>query len=140
MSKIVCFCVYECAGMDISKTDSKHTKSIKNEHEMGKESKGHAWIREVKWSKSKAHIILKKSSKFQNWQDWSLEESLRKLHVWPFYFQSCHFWSLWDILKTWKQRTLKNERLSNSAIGIMFEVVTVLVPKHSVNFILCPYS
>ena len=36
MPKIFYFCVYECAGTDISQTDEKQRKPDKNEHENGK--------------------------------------------------------------------------------------------------------
>ena len=53
MPKNACFCVYDCAGKDIAKTDSKHTKSIKNEHETEKVNQGQA-------RDSKVKVLLKK--------------------------------------------------------------------------------
>ena len=55
MPKNVCFCVYDCAGKDIANTDSKYTKSIKNEHETGKVKQGQA-------RDSKVKVLLRKST------------------------------------------------------------------------------
>ena len=84
MPKNTCFCVYDCAGKDVTQTDSNYTKMIKNEHETGKVKQGQS-SGFLKSKKSSKHP--KKSSKFDKLARLALGESFKKYHVWPSKFQ-----------------------------------------------------
>ena len=81
MPKILCFCVCDRAGTDISETGINQAKNDKNEHEIGKHVKSQSRGSKLPFMSSNCQNIpygitkCQKQSlehRLKNWQKWSL--------------------------------------------------------------------
>ena len=101
MPKISCFCVYECAGTNIKKTDEKQRKTDKIEHENGKVSKAKAG-EGIKLKMSR--IVLKDHQSCKN-NSWNKFEEI--VISSPSSFKSCQFWSFKEDFEEISTKALK---------------------------------